>query len=407
VDNLPRKVWPYVSPTNIKIKDGDWIVQQFPDKFDLTNPTTNFNPNHDEKGRFADANESAVKQAVQDAVAKTKTSYDQSERKDRLARGIMKRWPSEKDFADPPLKEPDFKIPPPDNDSDMPAWLDKVEASPQYKEVVSRISDYNKDALGQMGDFNKSKPELFTWSRDQYTQPDGKLTPERAELHRQIVASMLNPNAVAKPGTKPIAVFLMGPPGAGKTTSGKPYAKKFGVDFTEIAPDEIKVQLPEYRGWNSGIVHEESCDIAEKKLYPRAMAMKHNLLFDMTGNTASKMKKYAEQLGTLGYDTHAILVTTPRRVAAARVWSRFQHSHRFIPPRFSFEKTGLTSDEQAYFPTATSKNEITYQVLKKSPEVKSWVEIETNDQGPPKVLDEGKRHKSSMRYGEQTYNKRV
>ena len=238
--------------------------------------------------------------------------------------------------------------------------MEQVEQSPEYTLVQKRL--YELGAMTQTGD-------VRAWSRERYAGPVDGYTKERAALHEKITSKILIPDSVAPEGKRPRVVFLMGAPGTGKTTAGQPLVKKIVPGAAAVVnADDIKEMLPEYLGWNAGALHHESTDILEGTLMRRAIAGRHNMVLDLTGNNAHGLKSMAEALARRGYDVHIVKVDAPTHVAVARAWHRFLRKGRFVPPRY-VEK----SDHKA---------DVTYDMLKSEGYVKSWASVDTSGEYP-------------------------
>ena len=267
-------------------------------------------------------------------------------------------------------------------------YMAAVEQHPYYLEANRRISE----AAAQTKSGN---PTL--WSKEKHTGPDGNYTPERQAVHQQILSKMLNPNATKKRSAsgKPVVVLLMGPPGAGKTTAGQPAISGLGfdpkTDFTVVNADDVKAALPEYRGWNAGLVHEESSELAEGPLTQQAMQAQHNMIMDLTGANGDKMAQMVDNFAKAGYEAHMIQVTVPPAKIAQRVWDRFRGNAfgnkdlnaehgRFVPPKYAFSHVD-------------SKPDKSYETLKQHPAMQSWSKISTDvPRGTePTLIDAGKR----------------
>lgn len=268
------------------------------------------------------------------------------------------------------------------------AYVEAVTKHPYYQAAVAKLDAAAKQT---------KSGNATMWSKERYSTPDGQYTPERKALHEKIIKSMLNPNATQKRGKsgKPVAVLLMGPPGSGKTTAGQPAVAGLGFnlkqDFTIINADDVKSALPEYQGWNAGLLHEESSDVAEKELTNHALDAQHNTLFDLTGANGEKMSGMVDNLAARGYEVHMISVTLPSNKVSQRVWNRFRENAfgskdpagepgRFVPPNYAY----LHVD---------SKPDKTYAALKNHPAVQSWTQISTDVPygKPPIVKDQGSR----------------
>lgn len=236
---------------------------------------------------------------------------------------------------------PSFKPSPhPTSEEETAAWLESVMQEP---DIVKAIK------ANQTG----------TPTDQIHKRADGSYTPERSQIHEAIIASMLNPKAQAKDGQKPHAVILMGCPGAGKTSTLAPMTKEFGVDFTTINADDVKAKLPEYTGANAGLVHEESSDVAEGMLFPRALQARHNLVMDITGSNGEKVKKMVEHFHNQGYEISIAYAHLPAWKAATRVVDRFRKEGRFVPPTYVVKKVD-------------GNPERTYNELKDDPRVSHW-----------------------------------
>ena len=206
---------------------------------------------------------------------------------------------------------------------------------------------------------------------------------------------MLNPRAVAAPGQRPHAVIFMGRPASGKTTALGPASKELGVEFTVINADDVKEKLPEYNKRNAATVHEESSDIAEGQLFPKALEMGHHLLLDMTGGNVKKLQRWVELFHQQGYEISIMMADLPIEKACARAVDRFRNpkNGRFVPPDYIFHDVD-------------HKPEKTYDILKEDPRVSHWRRYSTDvEEGEPSDLrDQGSKdvainpfHKSRTR----------
>jgi predicted kinase len=163
----------------------------------------------------------------------------------------------------------------------------------------------------------------------------GNYTPERRAIHNRVAEEMLKPGAARSPGQRKTAILMIGKGGAGKTTTLGLVLRK-PEQFSIISADYAKERLPEYDGYNSGVVHEESTEIAEHNALLKALHRQHNIVLDATGKTSSKYEAIAEKLHRLGYSVQAIHVDVPTIVSAQRAVSRFRGMKADgQPPRFS------------------------------------------------------------------------
>jgi hypothetical protein len=264
---------------------------------------------------------------------------------------------------------------------------------------------------GRFGKIAEAYGNPTEWSKTKHTDPaTGDYTAERADLHKKIVDMMLTTvegpkgrvqaDTRAKPGEKPKAFILIGVPGSGKTTVSSKVAPK-GVNFAVLNADDAKSALPEYQGWNAGLLHEESSDIVEgdpknpavheRSAMARGMAERRHLTFDITGKNSAKVMRWVEQLASKGYEVHAAMADLPPEKAATRAWKRFRKNAmgiddpnkpggRFVPLKYVW--SGVDHKPAA-----------TYEALKASEHVKSWKRVSTDvpfGEDTP-VLDEGER----------------
>ena len=220
---------------------------------------------------------------------------------------------------------------------------------------------------------------LTEYSKVMNSDSSGNYTPERRALHEKIMDKMVNPASKVKPGAKPQAVILMGPPGSGKTTAAqKPIMKDLGVEFSILNADDVKAELPEYDGWNAAVTHEESSDVIENDLIPRLIEeADHNVMLDVTGGNAKKLERWAAALKEKGYDVHLSSVSLPSQKSATRAWGRLTKNPfstkdpggepgRFVPPGYVVGK----------FKSDTMR--ANYDTLKNSGQFKSWRNVSTD-----------------------------
>lgn len=249
--------------------------------------------------------------------------------------------------------------PPPRSDADVERFIGQVERTREYAEVHARLSRLEAETRG--GD-------VRFWSREKYTR-DGEYVPERRAIHDRIAAKLLTPGSVAPKGERPVAVFLMGAPGAGKTSAGQPLVRKIiKSTLAVINADDIKESLPEYQGWNAGALHGESTDVLEGTIMRKAVSGRHNMLLDLTGNNSFGLRGIAESLARRGYDVHLVNVSAPTWACVGRAWSRFLATKRFVP--------------LSYVAKSDHKSDVAYDLLKGEGYVKSWASVENSGEHP-------------------------
>ena len=159
-----------------------------------------------------------------------------------------------------------------------------------------------EDALEELYEHSKK----FAWTDDKMTYPGpAKASPEKT------------------------AIFVIGPPAAGKSSISNPIARKYNA--TIIDPDEAKKMLPEYQGGvGANAVHRESVSLAEM-MQELAIAEGDNLVIPQVGHNAEKMRAKIKRLQDAGYKVQLLDVAVPAEEAAIRMFRRFGATGRILP----------------------------------------------------------------------------
>ena len=183
-----------------------------------------------------------------------------------------------------------------------------------------------KDALGEK---DRETGKLADNSLRKYMDENGKLTPEREAIHKQIIDDLLK----GKKGVEGQATMTMlgGGPASGKSsvmstkTDGDPH--KIKVD-----PDMIKEKLPGYAEMAAksdkaaGFYHEESSALA-KRFYEVALKENLNVIYDGTGNgKISSVEKKINAAREKGYRVEGKYVTIDTEEAVKRNTARYEHA---------------------------------------------------------------------------------
>ena len=171
-----------------------------------------------------------------------------------------------------------------------------------------------------------------------HVQPNGKYTDERKALHDKILDEIFTKEAIMasdpEEGQRPVMTVLGGRGGSGKSWLT---GKDGPVDSSKslvIDADHFKGQLPEYEGWNAGLLHEESnhlVDLAAK----RSAELGINVVFDATLKSAKSAKDRIAQFEQAGYDIHGHYMFASPETATSRAVGRFVRGGekgRFVPP---------------------------------------------------------------------------
>ncbi len=218
-------------------------------------------------------------------------------------------------------------IPEPSTREEIRVYLDQVKATAVHRKVQQLLSESQEQTIS--GDVRYASIEMNIKccpDADDILSGNVEFLPERERLHSKIVRDMLPADTIAAANERPVAVLLIGPPGSGKSSAGNPIIKGLGVKFATVNNDEVKAALPEYKGWNAAMVHEESAQIVENRVMPKALRDRHNIIVDGVGASAGKMIRIAKEANEHGYDVHLVHVTIPTEKTVARAWRRFAKS---------------------------------------------------------------------------------
>jgi predicted ABC-type ATPase len=161
-------------------------------------------------------------------------------------------------------------------------------------------------------------------------------TPEREQLHNQIVARFLDGHS--KSSGQPQALFTAGGPGSGKSAMLKAPGANIPADAVEVNPDLVKAMLPEFerlsaaRDPESGsALHEESSQIA-RRIADEARARGLNVVMDGVGDSGTgKFVDKMQKLHAAGYDVHVAVAALPASKGWERVQTRAKSSGRAVP----------------------------------------------------------------------------
>ena len=167
-----------------------------------------------------------------------------------------------------------------------------------------------------------------------YSDLKGNYDRERTKIHNKILNGIFINSNDAKPisGNKPSFIMLGGRGGSGKTKFGKEgIANVYNKNsYIVLNSDEIKKMLPEYNGFNSGELHEESFDIINKALV-KAKQEGLNVVLDCTMSNFEYCENILKDFNALGYDIELYFMYLPREKAAERAILRFNYNKRYIP----------------------------------------------------------------------------
>lgn len=233
------------------------------------------------------------------------------------------------------------------------AVLNASDSDPKVKEAEER---------NLRGGDSRDKPGVL--------DADGHYTPEADAENRRIADSFLRPDAKPAAGERPSAIFMVGKPGAGKSTTLAGLKDTLPNSVT-INSDDIKEKLPGYTPDQAGSFHERSCDIARSYLTPDAVRGKYNIVFDMTDNS-ERLLQSINALKGAGYKVALIHSDVSDATSAERVYDRFNRTGRYVVVRTALSYSG--------------RPKLAYDLAK--PHVDQYREYDQNGKSP-KLTDSG------------------
>lgn len=212
-------------------------------------------------------------------------------------------------------------------------------------------------------------------SQGGYRNPDGSWTPERQALHARIIRDYIErglESATPGEGEAPNAIMLGGRGGSGKTSSTAGLISN-PERYLNINSDDVKSLLPEYEGWNAGLLHEESSMITDQ-IDRIARELGLNVILDSTLKSEGSAVKRMQDYQAAGYDVDGFFVHTTPYISAERAMARAMTSGRFVPPEYVL---------------GSRSNESTFDSIKGG--MRSWTLIDNNGSKARVVARGGKR----------------
>lgn len=157
---------------------------------------------------------------------------------------------------------------------------------------------------------------------------NGKLTPEREAIHKEIIDKLLKDKIPVE--GQATMTMLGGGPASGKSSVMNPDTSKDPHSVT-VDPDGIKEMLPGYSEMakkDSGAAsfyHEESSALA-KRFSEVAFSENYNVIYDGTGDGSTKsVQKKIDAARANGYKVEAKYVSIDTEEAVARNQARYEH----------------------------------------------------------------------------------
>jgi predicted ABC-type ATPase len=196
------------------------------------------------------------------------------------------------------------------------------------------------DSNGERAIDNKSIEKLtkcvtaLPQTKSSNIDTNGNYTKERQKLHKEIIDKFKKDVVCIKKG-KPIAVLMGGSPASGKSTFLKKYRPYLLSDsLFKVDADEIRAELPEYKGWNATQTHEETGNIVDVLISDRNVGIpcKFDFVFDGTMSSTKRYKILINNLRKEGYDIYIVFMgNIPKEEIKERALERYKKSGRFVP----------------------------------------------------------------------------
>ena len=196
------------------------------------------------------------------------------------------------------------------------------------------------DSNGERAIDNKSIEKLtkcvtaLPQTKSSNIDSNGNYTKERQKLHTEIINKFKKDVVCIKKG-KPIAVLMGGSPASGKSTFLKKYRPYLLSDsLFKVDADEIRAELPEYKGWNATQTHEETGNIVDVLISDKNVGIpcKFDFVFDGTMSSTKRYKTLINILRKEGYDIYIVFMgNIPKDVIKGRALERYKKSGRFVP----------------------------------------------------------------------------
>jgi len=163
---------------------------------------------------------------------------------------------------------------------------------------------------------------------------DGQYTPKRVALHKEIISKFKKGVTCINKG-KPIAVLMGGSPASGKSTFLKKYRPYLlSNNIFKIDADEVRAQLPEYKGWNASQTQNETSDIVKTLISDKNIGIPclFDFIYDGTMTSPTRYIKLVEVLKSQGYQIFIVFMTgISKDVIKKRILNRYKESGRFVP----------------------------------------------------------------------------
>jgi predicted ABC-type ATPase len=169
---------------------------------------------------------------------------------------------------------------------------------------------------------------------------NGELTPERQEVHAQIIEDYFKEHQPYGPNEQKVAMFTGGGGASGKGqftgTNGANVGKYYSQDRNPVIidPDELKKSLAKADGRViddklTGYYHEESSALA-KQIYSTAIKNNYPALYDGTA-TGKGIYGLLDSAKQYGYKTEMNFICSDFKTVQMNSLSRYKNSGRLVP----------------------------------------------------------------------------
>ena len=173
------------------------------------------------------------------------------------------------------------------------------------------------------------------------------LNPEEQRIYDEAVAfAKANRKAIAKrradmtlypPEECPVAVYMAGSPGAGKTEASIELIAKLGGQALRIDPDELRDELPGYNGRNSHLFQHAVSRLVERMI-DTAFDQSQSFVLDGTLSHYDKAEANIERSLRKSRTVQVLYVYQEPAQAWAFVKARERAEGRHIPPETFIEQ---------------------------------------------------------------------
>jgi predicted ABC-type ATPase len=169
-----------------------------------------------------------------------------------------------------------------------------------------------------------------------HVMPNGEYSPERQAVHVEIMKKIFSADKIAaampKTGEKPTLSVLGGRGGSGKSFITGPNGPVSKTNSLLLDSDSIKEMLPGYEGWNAALFHDEASTVLDKAdAYATRLGI--NVTHDATLKSLASSTVRQEAYRQAGYKVNGYFVHAQPEVAVKRALGRaMKPGGRYVPP---------------------------------------------------------------------------